>query len=166
LTGIDYDHRKLGIEQRLQFLAGCFAIDVLGFAVMANHFHVILRNRPDIVDGWSDTEAARRWWMLCPGRKTDDGQPEQPTQAELDAICSDLQRVAELRRRLSDISWFMRMVAEPIARLANAEDRCPGRFWQGRFKAVKLCDEAARHRGMHRFRNPGGRLLDAASRLG
>jgi hypothetical protein len=34
-------------------------------------------------------------------------------------------------------------VAEPIARLANAEDLCAGRFWQGRFKAVKLCDEAA-----------------------
>ena len=143
LTGIDYDHRKLWIEQRLQFLAGYFAIDVLGFAVMSNHFHVILRNRPDIVDGWSDTEVARRWWMLCPARKTDDGQPEEPTQAELEAIRSDPQRLAELRRRLSDISWFMRMVAEPIARLANAEDRCAGRFWQGRFKAVKLCDEAA-----------------------
>jgi hypothetical protein len=112
LTGEDCDHRKLWIEQRLRFLAGAFAIDVLGFAVMSNHFHVTLRNRPDIVDGWSDTGVARRWWMLCPARKTADGQPEEPTQAELDAILNDPQRLSELRLRLSDISWFMRMVAE------------------------------------------------------
>jgi len=37
----------------------------------------------------------------------------------------------------------MRMVAEPVARRANREDRTTGRFWQGRFRAVKLCDEAA-----------------------
>jgi hypothetical protein len=37
----------------------------------------------------------------------------------------------------------MRMIAEPVARRANREDRVSGRFWQGRFRAVKLCDEAA-----------------------
>jgi hypothetical protein len=37
----------------------------------------------------------------------------------------------------------MRMVAERLARTANAEDQVSGRFWQGRFRAVKLCDEAA-----------------------
>jgi hypothetical protein len=110
---------------------------------MDNHFHVILRNRPDIVDGWSDTEVARRWWMLCPARKSADGQPEEPNEAELDMIRNDPQRLAEVRRRLSHISWFMGMVAERIARRATAEDHCPGRFWQGRFKAVRLCDEAA-----------------------
>jgi hypothetical protein len=35
------------------------------------------------------------------------------------------------------------MVAEPVARHANREDQVTGRFWQGRFKAVRLCDEAA-----------------------
>ena len=129
LTGSDYDHRKLWIEQRLQFLAGSFAIDVLGFAVMSNHFHVILRNRPDIVDGWSDTEVARRWWMLCPARKTDDGQPEEPTQAELVTGFGHL---------------FHRVAGSPAS----------------------VAREATRRRGSHRFRNPGGRLLDAGSRHG
>ncbi len=70
LTGQDYEHRKAWLEDRLQFLAGCFGIDVLGFAVLSSHFHVILRNRPDVVEEWSGQEVARRWYQVCPVRKT------------------------------------------------------------------------------------------------
>ncbi|MEM9646187.1 MAG: hypothetical protein AAF989_14450, partial [Planctomycetota bacterium] len=51
-------------------------------------------------------------------------------------------RLAEVRRRLSDISWFMRALAEPIARLANLQDECTGRFWEGRFKCQRIVDDA------------------------
>ncbi len=142
-TGRNYDHRKGWLEARLEQLAGLFGIDVIGFAIMSNHFHLVLRSRPDVVRTWSDEEVARRWWMLCPQRKSRDGEPLEPTRAEIDAVVNDPDKLATIRRRRSDISWLMRMVAEPMARRANKEDEVTGRSWEGRYKCVRLCDEAA-----------------------
>ncbi len=125
------------------FLAGQFGLDVLGFAVMSNHFHVIVRNRPDVVGNWSDVEVARRWWNLFPKRRDDDGAPKDPTDLELQMITANPVRLAEIRQRLSSVSWFMRCLVEPIARSANKEDVCTGRFWEGRYKCQPILDESA-----------------------
>ena len=143
LSGASYEHRRQWIRERLEFLASVFAIDCLTFAVMSNHLHLILRSRPDIVRGWTDEQVARRWLRLCPVRKLRNGQPSKPTEEELAMILSDPMRVAQLRVRLSDISWWMRMTSEKIAKQANREDDCTGRFWEGRYKAQLLLDEAA-----------------------
>lgn len=142
LSGKNFDHRKQWIRNRLEFLAGQFGIDVCGFAVMSNHLHVVLRNRPEIVATWSDEEVARRWWNLFPGRK-ENKQPAKPKKRELEMLMADQTLIDEYRRRLSSLSWFMRCLAEPIAREANREDKCTGRFWEGRYKCQRLLDEAA-----------------------
>ena len=109
---------------------------------MVNHVHVILRNRPDVVSGWTDEEVARRWWQLFPLRKNKDKSPAVPTESELKLFMTPV-RCKQLRSRLSDISWWMRALAEPIARRSNIEDKCTGRFWEGRYKCQKLADETA-----------------------
>ena len=140
-TGKDYSFRKEWIRRRMEALASVFAVDILTYAVMSNHLHQILRNRPDVVAQWSDEEVAVRWLRVFPGRRLEEHLAE-PTESDVQTLCSDKERLAEVRSRLSDISWFMRALAEPIARLANKQDDCTGRFWEGRFKCQRIVDEA------------------------
>jgi REP element-mobilizing transposase RayT len=142
-SGHNYEHRKRWIRKRLRMLAAVFGIDVCGYAVMSNHLHVVLRIRPDLVQGWTDEEVALRWRTLYPPRDVANGRPREPEAHDLTVITSDPSRVAELRVRLVSLSWFMRCLSEPIARAANREDKCTGRFWEGRFKSQALLDEAA-----------------------
>ncbi|TWT84268.1 hypothetical protein CA13_57440 [Planctomycetes bacterium CA13] len=73
ISGKNFDHRKVWIEKQLKQFAARLGIDLLGFVILSNHFHVMLRSRPDVVASWEDTEVARRWLMLCPHRKNADG---------------------------------------------------------------------------------------------
>jgi len=140
-SGIDYSFRKEWIRRRMEALASVFAVDVLAYAIMSNHLHQILRNRPDVCAKWSDEEVAIRWLRVFPGRRLEEHLAE-PTENDVQKLCRDKKRIAEIRTRLSDISWFMRALAEPIARMANKQDECTGRFWEGRFKAQRIVDEA------------------------
>lgn len=141
VSGKNFNHRKQWMEMKLQSLAAYFAIDILGYTILDNHFHLILRSRPDVVSTWADTEVARRWLMICPKRKHADGTPKEPKQSELNVICNKRSSLKEIRSRLSDISWWMRLLCQYIAQKANAETKNSGKFWQDRFKAVRLLDE-------------------------
>ncbi|HBJ33689.1 MAG TPA: hypothetical protein DDZ51_02780 [Planctomycetaceae bacterium] len=140
-TGQDYSHRREWIRRRMESLASVFAIDVLTYAIMSNHMHLILRNRPDVVGKWSDQEVAIRWLRVFPGRRLEEHLAE-PTDSDVQMLVNQPERLAVIRLRLSDISWFMRAISEPIARMANRQDDCTGRFWEGRFKALRIMDEA------------------------
>ena len=143
LTGRNFEYRRLWIRKRLELLASVFAIDCLTYTVMHNHFHIVLRNRPDIVSSWSDEHVAQRWLRLFPKRREANGEPAEPSQEELNVILLNPTKLSEIRVRLSDISWWMRCIAENIARHANREDEVTGHFWEGRFDSQLLLDEAA-----------------------
>ena len=143
LTGRDFSHRKALLVERLRYLAAVFAIEVCAYSVMANHYHVILRTRPDIVALWSDREVATRWLTLFPRHRNIGGTLTQPAESEIQALADCPERIAQLRQRLSSLSWFMGRLNEFIARAANKEDRVKGRFWESRFKCQALLDEAA-----------------------
>ncbi|MCW8092708.1 transposase [Alteromonas sp. ASW11-130] len=144
-TGQSYEHRRQWVEDRLLSLAAVFAIDVCAFAVMSNHTHVVLHVNKAEALAWSTTEVLIRWHRLHQGtvltrRFVNEAERAAMSNIELNAV----EKTAEVyRERLHDISWFMRSLNEHIARQANKEDKCTGRFWEGRFKSQALLDETS-----------------------
>ena len=144
-TGRSYEHRRQWVEDRLLYLAEVFCVDVCAYAVMSNHTHVVLRINKQKADSLSVKEIIRRWHRLYKGmllsqRYIDPVQSTTLSEAEIQTVHS----LAEIyRKRLYDISWFMRLLNEYIARRANKEDECTGHFWEGRFKSQALLDETS-----------------------
>ncbi|REG86957.1 transposase [Marinomonas pollencensis] len=141
-TGTSYEHRRSWVESRLLFLASVFSIDVCAYAVMTNHLHVVLHIDSDSAKNWSVFEVLERWHRLHKGTSFTQQYVGGGT---LPAYVIALAEAAAetYRARLIDLSWFMKELNEPIARKANAEDKCTGHFWEGRFKSQALLDEAA-----------------------
>ena len=142
VTGQSFEHRREWVENRLLELAGIFSIDVCAYAVMSNHTHVVLHVDKAAAQTWSLREVVKRWHQLFAGTLiSQDFLLGKILHAAQEA---ELAQQAEIwRERLISISWFMRCLNESIARQANAEDDCTGRFWEGRFKSQALLDEAA-----------------------
>jgi len=144
-TGKDFEHRRGWIVDKIKELAALFAIDVAAYAVMSNHYHLVVRVDSDRAAGWSDEEALQRWTQVFEGPLL--VQRYLLPQARAKMGGAELAKVAEFaavyRERLADLSWFMRRLNETVARMANAEDGCTGRFWEGRFKSQALLDEKA-----------------------
>ena len=142
LSGKNFDHRREWIEDRILFLAESFAVSVYSYAVMSNHTHIVLSVDPNAALAWSDEEVADRWLRVFPGAiaKTDS---EAQRQRIRHGLLSTPDRLNTLRERLGSLSWFMRALNEPIARMANQEDGCTGRFWEGRFKCQALLEPNA-----------------------
>jgi REP element-mobilizing transposase RayT len=142
LTGRDFSHRKQWLVERLQFLSAIFAIDVCAYAIMENHYHTILRTRPDIAASWSPLEVATRWLTLFPRRHMLN-ETAAAVEEDIRLLAACPERIAVLRRRLASLSWFMARLNESVARAANKEDDVKGRFWEARFKCQALLDESA-----------------------
>lgn len=137
-----WEHRRQWVEERLRELAGVFAVDIAAYAVMSNHVHVVLRMAPGEVAGWSARDVTERWLSVF-GKNAERMVVNGARDPMLATLSGNAAWVAERRRRLADLSWFMRAFKEPIARRANAEDETSGRFWEGRFGSVPLLDQAA-----------------------
>ena len=109
---------------------------------MNNHYHIVVRIDVDAVSHWTDEEVARRWLQIFTGPIL-----IHRYLAGVELTSGELKCVADLiatwRERLANLSWLMRCINEPIARMANAEDHCTGRFWEGRFKSQALLDARA-----------------------
>lgn len=141
-TGVDYEHRRQWVEDRILAMAEIFAIDVCAYAVMSNHYHVVLHINPQKAGNWSSKEVIQRWHRLFKGSRLSQ-RFERGEALDTNETETVLAQIECWRERLRDISWFMRLVNEGIARESNQEDQCTGRFWEGRFKSQALLDEQA-----------------------
>ena len=138
----DFDHRRQWLKERILLLADVFAIDVCAYAIMSNHYHLVLHIDLHRAESWTDQEVLERWHLVTAGtplsHRAVTGQPLS------DGESFALQSLTDKwRARLSDISWFMKMLNEWIAKQANKEDGCTGHFWESRFKCQALLDEKA-----------------------
>lgn len=139
-AGRDYSHRKQWVIERLRQLTSIFTIEVCAYAVMSNHYHLVLYVDAERAKELSLEEVANRWTSLFAAPPLVERWREGLASK---AECRAAQMLIEQWRiRLKDLSWFMKCLNEYLARRANAEDDCTGRFWEGRFRSQALLDEA------------------------
>lgn len=142
VTNRCYEHRREWIEQKIYALTHVYCIDICAYAIMSNHYHLVVNINQDkalkltlyqVVERWSQIHKLpvliQRW------------QNKQLTGQIEERRCIELIEV--WRARLSSLSWFMKELNYDIACQANREDNCTGHFWESRFKSQALLDEKA-----------------------
>ena len=106
VTGQNYDHRKQWIVDQIKHLAAVFSMDVCAYAVMSNHYHVVLKVDVERLSSWSDDEVLQRWRQLFKGNFLVDRyvSGQSLTKAELVVV---EETAAVWRDRLQDVSWLV-----------------------------------------------------------
>ncbi len=142
VSGKSFEHRRGWIEDRVRLLSSTFCVDIAAYAIMSNHYHLVVKLVPHRARSWSDDEVLGRWATLYRGPLLMQRHREGETlsAAEQDSLAS----IAKVfRQRLTSLSWFMKCLNEPIARQANREDGCTGHFWEARFHSQALTSDRA-----------------------
>ena len=98
-------------------LSKLYFVDVLGFAIMGNHFHFLVRMLPD--NQFSDDEILQRI-------KTYYGKKKMVTELQ----------VPDYRAKLSSLSELMKDLKQTFTRYYNKERKRFGFFWGQRFKSL------------------------------
>jgi REP element-mobilizing transposase RayT len=142
---LDNWSRRRWLVQRLEFLSTHFGIDVISFAIMRNHMHLLLRSRPELIAVMSDREAAFRWKSLLRPRARrslfGDVESNAICEKDLASITCSPARIAKVRADLSDLGFFHRLLKEPCARMWNREEEATGHLWEGRYKSPRVLDD-------------------------
>jgi len=111
--------RKEIMEKRIFKLKDCFAINVLAYSIMDNHYHIALHIDVDFVENLSDREILERWCSVFKGHEC----VQKFLKGESLFFYEEKivqYYVNEYRMRLTDISWFK------------------GHFWEHRFISVPI----------------------------
>ncbi len=137
-----YEHRRNWIVERIKQLSSIFTINIAAYAIMSNHYHLVLHIEEECGQALSDNEVIERWLQLHKGPEIIHRYLNRTItdKATIDVVHG---LIDTWRQRLYNLSWYMGELNEYIARRANAEDNCTGHFWESRFKSQALLDETA-----------------------
>ncbi|WP_413284022.1 transposase [Vibrio sp. MA40-2] len=137
-----YEHRRDWIESRIKMLATVYCIDICAYAVMSNHYHLVVHINKAKLDELTDSDVVQRWSQLHikPDIIKRFMGHDLKGKAEI-SLANKI--ILQWRERLYSLSWFMRELNFDIALKANKEDNCKGHFWESRYKSQALLDEKA-----------------------
>jgi len=129
------DREKEVFRKMLWQVADFSGVEVLTYAVMSNHFHVLVRVPEE--GPVSDAELLRRWRVLYP-KPT---KYEAASYAAMERTLRDGGEEAEaIRRRLlarmGDVSAFMKTLKQRFTIWLNRTQDRYGPLWSDRFKSV------------------------------
>ena len=117
-TGKNFDYRKPWLVDKIHLLSSIFTIDICAYAIMSNHYHLVLKVDKDKAESLSDLEVVYRWKQLFNGHVLVDRwlTKKNITQAETDKA---LALILIWRERLFDLGWYMRCLNESIISRGN-----------------------------------------------
>jgi REP element-mobilizing transposase RayT len=98
-----------------------FFVDVLGFAIMGNHFHLVVRMYPE--NEVSDDEVKKRYMKLY-----DLNRPGPEIELE------------KFKKKLCSLSWYVKEIKQGFSRYFNKKYGRKGFLWGDRFKSLIVED--------------------------
>lgn len=137
----DEDDREF-IRRQLWLVAAFCGVDVITYAILSNHFHILVRipERKPI----PEEEVFRRYSILYP-RPTE----HKPESLEVMTLAVELgtddglEWLEKQRRQMGDLSQFMKLFKQRISLAINATHDRHGTLWSERFKSVLVEDGKA-----------------------
>jgi putative transposase len=100
-------------------LSEFYFAEVLGFSILGNHFHLLVRMHPE--SSYSEEDVRERY----------DRRYGQERAAALDD-----DQMEELRKKMADLSEYVKEIKQDFSRYYNKVHRKKGYFWSERFKSV------------------------------
>ena len=130
--------RRYMLIDRIKALTPCFAVELFAYAVMPDHFHLVLRHDPQARASWADEEVTRRWAAAMRVRTGGRPRARDPVPPMADTV-----RLERARLLLGSLSGFLTYLEHTFAREASPEGHDDRRTLPRRFRCEFLATEEA-----------------------
>jgi REP element-mobilizing transposase RayT len=118
-----------------RFVAGYF-VQLHSFAIMSNHFHLLVTVSEEAATRANHDELAHRLWTVNTGEFRKSSDDENRQKMGMKRIMLEEAGLEKARERLSSISRFTQDLKQSFARYFNQKHLRLGCLWGSRFKGV------------------------------